>query len=334
MRARCRSVQWLLVGVAAMSGALRCQTRIDLLTLRESEEIVGVLPQFRSSQEQGRCPGLVLLEPTTSGKIALQMRQFCLPNDFAGSSTIGNFEVDRSSGAVDLWPSGQAIQEGQEATNKARQLLARAKARVLSVEEAQCLAREAAKADSGSAEVAIAQTNRVAGQPINFALKYPVSELRGTVVWSVSVNPRSLAVLDGSNGQMIGSTEVADLLARMRTIREPPALSIPEAIRVALEVPGVTAQISERCAPQISADPGVGSLRLIMVEDSCGGYPRISQVVTAVDTLTGKVTDPRNRSSLDTPASLKLAQELLRKADERQVALKKEVARACSTSNQ
>jgi hypothetical protein len=334
MRTICKTSPFLLLVLSVWATPPRCQAQIHLLTVPESEEIIESLPLFKSSEKRGGCPGFDFSVAGTPGKLALQVRGFCPPEGFAGSMLIDNFEVDRSTGAVTLWGSGQPIAEPTVTTDLARALVERARGRVLSQREAECVAREAAGGESGPATPpTVVRIGRNTGYEMWFSTQYPLTKPRATAAGLISVDTSSLAVLEGGNGQRIHSPRVDELLSRMRAVRESPSLSVAETIEVAARVPSIAARISSECSPQLSADFGTAHGRFVEVQNTCEPYPRISHVVGAVDFLTGAVTDPRTHKALDTPESVELAQTLLERAKGRQIAAKAEVERACQTGN-
>jgi hypothetical protein len=247
---------------------------------------------------------------------------------------IGNFLIDRSSGAVETsgsGVSGEAISEPQEMKALARALVARAKFRVLSGEEAECLVRQTFS-DSVSSHGPLL-INRVPTGPDEmsvFVSVYRLSESTLATEWHLAVDTSSIAVLESPNGPAIHSPGLDELLSRMRMVRRSPSLSTLEAIEVAVQVPSVLARTSAKCS-KLSADEfGTAHDRFVVVEDTCESYPREFRVLAAVDVLNGTVKDPRTRKILDTPGSIALARKFLRAASERQAAATREVDATCT----
>jgi hypothetical protein len=300
------------------------------LTVPESERIVESLLPFKSSDERSECPGFVLAAPVNSPRLFLQVKGFCPPDGFAGSTTIGNFEVDRSTGAVTVWPSGQPIAEPKETAGLARTLVAQARDREISEWEAECLARLAARGESALADpLTVVRVNRNTEHEMVFSIRYPLAKPRSTAVRFISVDTSSFAVMDVGRGQGIHFRRVDELLSRLLEARESPSLSAAETIEVASAVPSIATQISSECSPQLSSDFGTSHIRFVEVQNACDPYPRASRVVAAVDSLTGVVTEPRTRKVLDTPESVGLVQILLARAKERQAAAKLEIEHIC-----
>jgi len=307
----------------------QCEAQVDSLTLAESEGILEKLPEFKASTARGECPGFVVLGPDASRRFALQLKGFCPPDGFGGSTTIGAFVVDRSTGATTVWTSGEPVSEPPDMKALVSALVTQARARVLSEREAECLARQAVKGGVDPGEpLSVTRTSGGENRWLQFLAKYRLVKPGVAAAWNILVDTSSLVVLEGANGPSIHNSEIDELLTRMRTIRRSPSLSALEAIEVAVRVPSILARISAKC-PLLSADFGTANRRFVAVEDTCESYPRGFAVLGAVDLLTGAVTDPRTRKMLDTPQSIALAQGLLRQASKRQSAAKTEIERLC-----
>jgi|SRR5580658_8782583 hypothetical protein len=321
--------RWIQFGLLVYAVVVHCEAQVDLLSLTESEDILEKLPEFKASEARGDCPGFQLLAPGTHWRFELQVRGFCPPDGSAGSTTVGNFAVDRSTGAVSGWAAGQPVSEPPEMESLAAALAARARSRVLSQREAQCLARQAVRGAAGPGEpLSVNPGTGVADREAEFIAKYRTVQPALPTAWNIWVDTSSILVLENANGPSIHSLEIDELVSRMRAVRRSPSLSTLEAIDVAVQVPGILARIPDKC-PLLSADFGTASGRFIAVEDTCQSYPRAFRVLAAVDLLTGAVTDPRTRKTLDTPQSIALARRLLQQASERQAAAKTEIERLC-----
>jgi hypothetical protein len=188
--------RWLQLALSVWAGTMHCDAQIGLLTLGESEEILETLPQFRASEARGECPAFDILDRDTSRRFSLQVRGFCPPAGFAGSTTVGNFVVDRSTGAVAGWASGQPVSEPPAMKALATALVAQAVARVLSEREAQCLAREAARGEVGPGE--LLSVTRGAGttdHELEFVARYRIVEPAVATAWNIWVDASSVLCL-------------------------------------------------------------------------------------------------------------------------------------------
>jgi hypothetical protein len=329
MRAKCRKTRPLLAVGLFASAVLPCRAQVDLLTPRESAEILEALTQFKESQGRGECPGAVPLAPPTARMIPLQLRGFCPDGQPTGSTTIGDFQVDRSTGAVSVWPSGQPIPVPTEARTLAHAIAAQARSRALSEPEAECVAREAAKGAPGPNEfAAVARGDGRTDHEFEFLALYRLPQAGVTEVRHVLVNTSSLEVL-GPDDMPLHTPEVAAILSRLWAAREPALLSMGEAIAVALEVPSVLARVVGTCSPRLSAESGTANTRFIAVENTCAPYPRTIRTIAVVDILHGTVTEPQTQRVLDTPGSVALARELLARARERKAAVQADIQNLC-----
>lgn len=327
----CRTL--LLLALSGWAVVGRGQAQISWLTLSESEQILENLPEFRASEARGDCPGFILLGANRPRQFSLQFKAFCVPEPegFVGSTTIGNYAIDRVTGGLIEWASGHPASEPLEVQPIARSLAAKAKARTLSHAEAQCVARQAARDEVGlsSSLVVTQQKNKDRGSEVGFEIQSPLDSLHATAVWVIAVDVGWPTVLEGLNGPRMNSTRVDELLFQMRTARTSPSLSAVEAMEIAVKVPSIAARLSGTCSKLLAADFGTSTKRFVTVEDTCQAYPRAAALIASVDILTGAVTEPKTQKVLDSPESIGLAQELLRRARERQQTAKAEIERAC-----
>lgn len=305
-----------------------CWSQVDLLTIRESARLLETFPQYKRSQSLGQCPGFDLSSDAPS-KVWIQMRGFCPPEGFNGSTTIASYYLDRSTGTVTVWPSGEGVNVSAEAKSLARILVAQARARTLSEHEAQCVAREAGRDGSGlyATEVAVSE-ERNESHRIQYLVRYrvPSWDIRGA--WHISLDTSTFEVT-GPFDEGIHSLRIGALLAKMRALREPIELSSGDAVAVALQVPSLRVRVRSMCGPELSAEFGSADTRYITLRDTCATLPRQDHVVAAVNILNGAVTDPKTGVSLDSPESLGLARDLLEVAQGRGTALRAEIDTLC-----
>jgi hypothetical protein len=300
------------VAFLVSGGLTNCIAQIDWLTTSESEELIELHPLFKSSQARGECPGFVRLGPEVQRKISLQLRQFCLPDEVFGSGMIQNLDVDRATGAVMIWQSEKSLDESEQTKNLRRTLVAEARARALTVQDATCVAREVVRRQWGpDANLELLRRPAAKENEVEFSVQYLLLKPRALVPGRISIDTRFLSVRERSGGTLIHSLDVDELFSRMREVREPPYLSKFDVIRIVSEIPSFTADISRRCAVELSADEGTAHKRFITIEDTCDKYPRSSRVIAAVDLRTGMVTDPRSQKIMDNELSVSLAKELL-----------------------
>ncbi len=222
---------------------------------------------FRAAERHGECPGFVPGPAESPNTVWLQMRGFCPPDGFHGSTTIKTFQVNQLTGAVTEWPSGRPV-AGAEAVALARTLATRAKARVLSEHEAECLAREAVN-DSlipRDAKPVIEKKGRE-GMAILFLVRVGQPQPDAKDEWHVSVDTRSLTIF--ADGERIDSSRADAMTGRMRTIRELPSLSLFETIELARRVPSILTRTEKTCSAIMAADYGTANKRFLTVEDGC-----------------------------------------------------------------
>jgi hypothetical protein len=241
---------------------------------------------------------------------------------------IETFQVNQSTGVVKEWPSGHSVAGTAETVVLARTLVTRAKARLLSEHEAECLVREAAK-DSfipPDAEPVIEKKGRE-GREFLFFVRVAKPNPAAKNEWNVSVDGGSLTIL--ADGERVESSRADALLDRMRIVREALSVPLPEAIELARRAPAIRTRIEKTCSAIVAADYGTANKRFVTVEDGCRPLPRGSVVIGVVDTLTGVITEPGTNKVLSTAETAQLAGEFLSRARQRRAAAEREIDEAC-----
>jgi hypothetical protein len=242
---------------------------------------------------------------------------------------VGNFIVDARTGDVMTWPNGERLPVPDGVKQFATKLVAQAQTRVLSRQEAQCVAWLTARETGGSTAPADVERLDLTDGELRFSVRYPLVQPSANAVIYFLMDWPPFAVVTSSDRRPIHSVELDGLLSQIRTAHGEVALSPLESVEVALRVPRIVEPVSSKCPPLVFADSGTSRLRFVGVEDACEHLPRSRRLIAAVDVLTGAVTDPRDQRVLDTPESIELARELLSRAGERRAAAKEETERVC-----
>ena len=320
---------WLPFILVAYGSLRDGRAQMNLLTLAESQQILEKLTVFQLSEGRGECPGFDVAADQAPERFTLQLRGFCPPEGFAGSTLIGNFAVDRTTGKLLNWVSGKPEDSAPEVDGLARALVVQARARALSASEAECVARRVASDDLPIRDaLTVVRRDWNPGRPVEFDIRHPLDTPSGMTEWTVAVDAGVPAVFFGPY-EAVPSVAVTELLSWLRETRVTPALSIPESIEVAAKVPGVTVLLPGSCSKLLASAFGTSRKRFITIEDTCQAYPRSLRVVAAVDVLTGNVTAPGTRMVMDSPASMALAQEFLRRAAVRIAEARANIERVC-----
>jgi hypothetical protein len=323
-----RTTRNLLLAILMIAVQRTCWAQFDGLTLRESEEILETLPAFKAAERHGDCPGFLPGPSQSPNTVWLQMRGLCPPVEFHGSTMIGNFQVNQSTGVVTEWPSGHSVAGTAETLVLTRTLVAQARARALSEHEAECLAREAVQdslipRDTGSI------IERKGREGADFLFLARVAPQRAAnEEWHVLVDSRSLMIF--ADGKRIDSSRADVLADRIRIIRESPSLSLQETIELARQVPRILRRIETACSAVVAADYGNADRRFVTIKDGCQTLPGNSISVGAVDVSTGVITEPGTNGALSTPETIHLAGEFLSRARQRLAAAEKEIEKDCS----
>ena len=115
----------MLVYAMVCAGSARAQ--LDLLTLREAESLVELIPDVVSAQKKGECPDLSPMYEERAQQ-SFQVRRECGPE---AGTLIFHYTVNRRDGNVTLWgdnpvavaddrgkaPASQLVQDAQSERN-------------------------------------------------------------------------------------------------------------------------------------------------------------------------------------------------------------------------
>jgi len=325
-----RKILLLLSYLLALSpGPLEAQ--LDLLTVRESQSLVERIPAIVAAQKEGECP---TLEPPIYGgseQLSFGVRGSC---GRTAGQLIGNYTVNRRTGAITLGIFEDATESAADETGKAlaTRLVREAQKRVLSTAEGQCLALEAAKALPGWDGTDATVSVQPFGKPDTFGLTMAFTATRRSTSRPVetgrllTVFLREARVRDDETGIDVTSAKVGNLVAKFVQLRNPMWLSDEEATSVALTVPRVAANLQNGCNLYGGgAFYSHGALMGVFCKDR--GVIRESNVL--VDLQTGAVVDPDTGQSLDSAESQRVARQLLARIQARHAELQKEVDAAC-----
>ncbi len=318
-----RNFALLLCG-ALWAGPLHAQ--LDLLTLREAESLVELVPAVVAAQRGGDCPQLSA-SYWTDDELWIQARSSC---GSTGGMLIGNYLVNRRTGAATTTGDLRVPVDTPEGSGFARQLIGQARGRVLSAKESACLALEAARSFPGwggtDAHVSVepfggASLGEMRFTALRRSTARPVQSGR-----VLSVNPAAPRVRDDETGLDVMSGEVGSLISKLVAERAPLLFTDEDAISIAMLVPRVAAQVRAGC--RLSAG-GAERSSQALVGLSCGGKLLGDPAMIAVDLQSGRVTDAGTGNVLESPEAARLARQLLGNLERRRFELRKEVDGVC-----
>lgn len=323
-----------LAVLLSMCWAGRIEAQLNLLTLREAEYLIELVPDVVASQQRGECP---VISPGYTEAVELEfwVRTTCGP----GSGVLVNsYSVNRWTGAVETWGDNPQPVAGNQGSAAANQLVQQARKRVLSAGEAQCVALAAAKSlpgwSQGDAVVSVNPSSTPGTPPaeaevregvIHFDASRVSSSRPATSGRTLTVYLTETRVRDEETGADVTSAAVGDLSAKLLELRTPVWLSDEEAASVALSVPRVATSLREGCRLYFG---GAFYSHEAVMGVSCKDGP-IRTLTVLVNLETGAVADPDNRKSLDTAETQRVARELLLNARKRRAELQKAVQTIC-----
>lgn len=289
--------------------------QINVLTTREAERVLDLVPAVAESIARGRCPDYSITAETATD-LSIQVREACPPAGVA-SGLLGNYVINRKTGAVaeglDTDSLGPRIST-PEIDLVASDLVRRAQARMLNDKEAECLALDAAR--SGLSE----STGTFSATKISekrgewqFSVEHRIPKTPGVGVRFFSIRSDMVRVRNENTGEPVISAGLALLASRMLSKWEPIGLSVDDTLAIALKVPALARSAGNGCSELVSSGDGTSDEMYIGLRTWCPGAPKTISVVAAVNANNGHVTEPRTHKSLDSPESERIAQQIIRR---------------------
>lgn len=316
-----------LLLLLALPGSGCLQAQLNLLTLRESVSIVERIPDVIAAQKKGECPNF---EPAydTPEDLAFQVRSTC--GSYSGAQ-LGHYTVNRFTGEVVLWGDNPEAVSDAEGRAFAKRLVAQARQRILSADEARCLALEAARGLPGWAETdalvsvkPFGKANKIDGTKSFVASRS--SSVRATESGRMlTVNLATAMVRDDETGLSMMSRALGAVISKVLELRAPPSLTDEDAIAIALLVPSFGTQLQHDCTVY-----GGGAFRSdqALVAVSCKGNT-VAGASVSVNLKTGAVLDLRTGRPVAASEVARAARERLEQIQNRKVELQIEVEAVC-----
>jgi len=300
---------------------------MDLLTVREAESIIDMIPEVASARRSGECPqySVTFVE---ANKLWIQVRSGC---GSGAGELIDNYTVDRVTGVAmtSVTRSTRVLDAAGRAY--AARVAEQAHTRRLSPEDARCLANLALREDFSGQEDPDA-TVEVLGKEEFGRLRFTaVSHFPAQPVQiarTLSVDLGSGLVRDDDTGVAVSSGILGSVVQKMLLIRRPASLSEHDALLVALATPQVQQRTANGC---VLTGGGATSARELFGGFSCNGQSR--GPVISIDLQSGKVIDTDNHRVLDSPASLGLAAHLFQLNKEEEFKLAEQIRAVCRGSH-
>ncbi len=317
--------------VVSLCLAANAVAQLNVLTTREAEQLLDLVPAVAESKARGGCPSYSITDETAID-FSIQVREACPPAGVA-SNLLANYVINRKTGAVaeglDTESLGPRIAT-PEINLLTSDLVRRARARVLNAKEAECLLLEAARSGVSESTGSFSATklNETRGE-WRFSVEHRIPNTPGVAVKFFTVRSDTAGVRDDSTGEPVISSGLALLTSRLLSSQESSGLSVDDTLAIALQVPTLSSSVANGCSELVSSGDGTSDEMYIGLRTWCPGAPKTISVVAAVNAINGHVADPKTHKSLDSPESEKIARQILEHQHERIEQDKTAVAAAC-----
>ena len=316
---------FLVVGLSLM----RCVSgQTDYLTVREAESIVSQIPIIRAAEVAGLCPIFSSAYDGGPDEVSFRARYGCGPSK---GELIADYRVRRSDGTVVSWGDNPELISDPGMRKYAERLVLRARKGALTVEEARCLAVEAAKSLPGwngeGSKVSVDALDTVGGGQWRFTAHYHDSIHPGDSDRDLTVDSHTALVRDDATGQQVMSQRVGALMGDILDLRAAPLLTDQDSVLIALAIPGMRDQASNGCR-LYSAGPFRPDETEIGV--ACGPVQKEGATGLIVNVRTAQTFRAGTKIPLESAESIHLGKELLERRRLRQVELRKRITSVCS----
>jgi len=321
------TTNWYINSVSLEARRNCTPSPLNLLTDQEVVSIIDKVPNVATALKGG-CPLFSSMKGWDSDTVSVQVRRSCGP--YSGA-LIGNYEVNKRNGSTttgfdSLLP---VLDSAGEAF--AKQLVAQAQKRVLSLDEARCLAREAAKTlpelNDNSVKISVKLSDKTASLENTAAFIITDTSARPSAnsgrMFKVHLDDAKIYV-DG-NDINITSPDIDSLVSKLFELRIPMWLTKKEIEKIILAVPEIADLVTNECIPYANNESSSRSAAGI----SCRSSITIADVY--VNPQTGEITDSETAKPLDTPESRQIARQLFDQKSLRKNQLRKEIEAICKS---
>jgi len=300
------------------------QAQLNLLTDQEVLSIIDKIPDV-ASELKGGCPFFSSSNWTTD-TVSVQVRRGCGP--YSGQ-LIDNYQVNKRTGETTRgWDNPLRVLDA-EGEAFAKQLVAYAQKRILSLDEAKCLVKEAAKTlqrwKDNSAEISVKLSNKTTSleNTATFSVKdisatHPFNSER---IFKVHLDDAKVYVTD--NDSNLTSPGINNLVSKLLEQRVPMLLTEKEIKEIIIAVPEIADLVTDECMPYAIDESSSRSSAGI----SCRSSVTIAEVY--VNPQTGEITDAETGKSLDTSESKRITKQLLDQKLPRKSQLQNEIETIC-----
>ena len=298
---------------------------LNLLTDHEVVSILDKVPDV-SNELKGGCPLFSSGQGWDADTVSVQVRRSCGP--YSGT-LIGNYEVNRRNGSTTTGYDSLLPVLDSKGEAFAKQLVAQAQKRILSLDEAKCLVKEAArtlpglKDNSGKISVKLSDKAASLENTAAFIVTDTSAAPSANSGRNFKVHLDDAKIFGDDNGINITSPVIDSLVSKLFELRIPMWLAKNEIEKIILAVPEIADLVTNECTPyahNVSSSRSAAGI-------SCRSSITITDVY--VNPQTGEITDSETAKPLDTPESRQIARQFFDQISLRKNQLRKEIEAIC-----
>jgi len=298
--------------------------QLNLLTEQEVLSIIDRIPDVANALKGG-CPFFSSTNWDVD-TVSVQVRYGCGPYN---GQLIGNYQVNKSNGeTTGGWENRLPVLD-TEGEIFAKRLVVQAQKRILSLDEAKCLVKEAAKTLSewkdDNLKISVKTSDNIT-LPENTAIfiatenlaTYPASRER-----VFKVNLKDMKIYSNDTDISLMSPYIDNLVSRLFELRVPLWLSKEEIEVVISTVPQIADAVTNDCTPYAYYESPYRSVAGVGCRSS------VSVANVYVNPQTGEITDQETGELLDTYESKQIARQFFDQKLLHSAKLQKEIETIC-----
>jgi hypothetical protein len=300
----------------------------NLLTNQEILSIVTKIPDVANALKGG-CPSFsISTENWGSDIVSVQVRFGCGPHS---GQLIDNYQINKRNGATTKGWDNPLYVLDSEGEAFAKRLVVQAQKRILSLDEARCLAYEAAKTlmERKNDDIKLSVMSNGIASSENVAI-FIVTDISAT---QTDPKERALRVyldearISDDNDVSVMSSNIDDLVSKLRELRAPTWLTEKEVTIIARTVPEITIELKDDDC-KLYADATHHPFPLAFANVGCNNAT-IRKTSVYVNLQTGEITDPETGEPLDSHESKQISRHFFDQKTTHKAQLQKEIDAIC-----
>ena len=328
--------RYLYSAAASLLLVQAAHAQLDLLTVREAEQIVEAIPEVAAANRMGACPMLVV-QNWGSAEYWVSVRRGC---GLHAGQMVSVYTIDRWSGQARVGDTGPLASSTPEFQFVVDDTVRSARKRKLTIGEASCLARTAMSsaldAERFSLKIVLEPAIDDGDRIVRYTPLAYVDEHTSILSDEITVDLRSGRVVDATWGTELDGPSLAALRAAILQSRHSDGLSEMDALLLARTVKSVRSAMENPCVKTSAVDSWRSQEIVIgfTLHSHCEGQAVDIGTPILVNRNTGEVSDGATGRLLSATDTRILFEQMKTRMAEQAAARRKEISERCGSGAQ